>query len=82
MYAPIDSIIFHGIITTPMTAVMSPPVTYEIRLGLRFEKSLEGDTTFAAIFVVSWAAKMTADANAMTIKLSNRAMRSTGFGMA
>ena len=35
----------------PMTAVMMPPVRNEICRGDRFEKSFDGDTTFAAMFV-------------------------------
>ena len=65
-----------------MTAVIKPPVTYEIIFGFKFEKSLEGETTFAAIFVVSCAAKITAVAKAITRMLSNRRIRSTGFGIA
>ena len=59
MYAPIEAISFHGIIRMPISAVISPPVTYEMRFGLRFEKSFEGETTLAAMLVVSCAAKMT-----------------------
>ena len=75
-------LIFHGIMTTPITAVISPPVTYEISLGFRFEKSFEGDTTLAAMLVVNCAAKITAVAQRITATLSKRAIRSTGFGIA
>ncbi len=57
MYAPIVPINFQGIIRIPIRAVISPPVTYEIRFGFRLEKSLDGETTFAAIFVVSLRSK-------------------------
>src|SRR3712207_7149719 len=70
------------IIRMPMTAVISPPVTYEMSRGLRLEKSFDGETTLAAMFVVNCAAKMTAVAKRMTARLSKRAIRSTGFGMA
>ncbi len=82
MYAPTEPISFHGIISTPMRAVMSPPVTYEMSRGLRFEKSFEGETTLAAMFVVSCAAKMTTVAKRMTATLSNSRISSTGSGMA
>src|SRR3954452_16588613 len=36
---------------TPMTAVIIPPVRNEITRGERFEKSLDGETTLAAMFV-------------------------------
>ncbi len=46
---------YHGMISTPSTAVIIPPVRNEIRRGDRLEKSLAGLTTFAAIFVESVA---------------------------
>jgi len=55
MYPCEDSSTFHGMIRMPRPAVMSPPVRNEMRCGARFEKSLAGDTTFAARFVVSVA---------------------------
>ena len=82
MYAPIDSSSFHGIIRSPMIAVMIPPVTYEISLGLRFEKSFEGETTLAAILVVNCAAKITIIAKMITRALSKRPASSTGSGIA
>ena len=42
-----------------MTAVMMPPVRNEMYFGARFEKSNEGETTFAAMFVEIWAITMT-----------------------
>jgi hypothetical protein len=39
----------------PMTAVIMPPVLNEMYFGARFEKSNEGETTFAAMFVEIWA---------------------------
>src|ERR671916_2069138 len=41
-----------------MTAVMMPPVLNEMDLGARFEKSNDGDTTFAAMLVDIWAIAM------------------------
>src|SRR5829696_5309163 len=43
---------------TPMTAVMMPPVLNEMYLGAKFEKSNEGETTFAAMLVDIWATAM------------------------
>src|SRR5829696_8442409 len=43
---------------TPMTAVMMPPVLNEMYLGAKFEKSNEGETTFAAMLVDIWAKAM------------------------
>ena len=39
----------------PITAVISPPVRNEIWRGDRLEKSFDGDTTLAAMFVEIWA---------------------------
>src|SRR5581483_11815131 len=55
MYALKSLSNFHGIISTPTTPVIRPPVRNEIRRGLRFEKSLDGETTFAATLVLSVA---------------------------
>src|SRR6266849_4055208 len=41
---------FQGIIATPISPVINPPVLKEIRLGERLAKSFAGLTTFAAIF--------------------------------
>ena len=82
MYAPIDDINCHGIITIPITAVIRPPVTYEIRFGSRLEKSFEGETTLAAILVVSCAIKMTIIAKSMTTALSNLRISCTGSAIA
>src|ERR1035437_2802346 len=43
---------FQGIMRTPTTPVIRPPVRKEIRRGLRLEKSLEGETTLAATLVL------------------------------
>ena len=43
---------------TPMIAVIMPPVLNEMYFGARFEKSNEGETTFAAMFVEIWAIAM------------------------
>src|SRR5216684_1117259 len=48
MYAWASLSSFQGIISTPMTPVIMPPVRKEMRHGLKFEKSFEGDTTLAA----------------------------------
>src|SRR5918995_2817002 len=48
----------HGKETIPMAAVMMPPVLNVMYLGARFEKSNEGETTFAAMFVEIWAMAM------------------------
>src|SRR6185295_426002 len=55
MYAPRLLYRYHGIIKTPMIAVIIPPMRNEMRFGSRFEMSFAGLTTFAAIFVVSVA---------------------------
>ena len=52
-----------------MTAVIRPPVTYEIFRGLRFEKSFAGETTFAAMFVVICAASTTSAPKMITAGL-------------
>src|SRR5688500_20344559 len=63
---------------TPTTPVILPPVRNEIRRGLRFEKSFDGDTTFAATFVVSVATNSAIrEMNAATGWLK-RPIRSTG----
>src|SRR5271154_6743596 len=46
---------FHGIIITPTTPVIKPPVRNEISRGFKLEKSFDGETTFAATFVLSVA---------------------------
>src|SRR5579864_8730743 len=46
---------FHGIISTPTTPVIKPPVRNEISRGFRLEKSFDGETTFAATLVLSVA---------------------------
>ena len=46
---------FQGIIITPTTPVMRPPVRKEMRRGFRLEKSFEGETTLAATLVFSVA---------------------------
>jgi hypothetical protein len=66
----------------PITAVISPPVTYEIFRGLRFEKSLAGETTLAAMLVVSCAASTTRAAKMITAGLPMRVTSSIGSQMA
>src|SRR5215218_10097524 len=58
MYAPTVLKSTHGNEISPMTAVMMPPVRNEMYLGARFEKSNDGDTTFAAMLVEIWAMAM------------------------
>src|SRR5580704_5502555 len=55
---------FHGISAMPRPPVIKPPVRKEIRLGRRFEKSFDGETTFAATLVLSVA--MSNATNAIT----------------
>ncbi len=55
MYPFDDSMSFHGRITAPRTAVITPPALAEMRWGARLEKSLAGETTLAARFVDSVA---------------------------
>ena len=43
----------------PITAVIRPPVRNEIWRGDRLEKSFDGDTTLAAMFVEIWAITIT-----------------------
>ena len=38
---------------------MIPPILNEMYFGARFEKSKEGETTFAAMFVEIWAIAIT-----------------------
>ena len=62
-----------------MMPVMTPPVRKLIRLGQRFEKSFEGETTFAAIFVERVAIQSETSANITRIGFSSsRVMRTTG----
>src|SRR5918994_4176214 len=58
MYAPTVLKSTHGNEMTPMMAVMRPPIRNEMYFGARFEKSNEGETTFAAMFVEIWAITM------------------------
>jgi len=46
---------FQGIIKTPMTPVMMPPILKLIRLGARLAKSFAGETTLAAMFTLNVA---------------------------
>src|SRR5512141_2986867 len=82
MYAAASAYRRHGIITTPITAVISPPVTYEIRRGERFEKSFDGETTLAAMLVVSWAASTTSAAKTITPVPPMRLTSTTGSQIA
>src|ERR1039458_8367838 len=73
---------FHGIMSTPTTPVIRPPVRKEIRRGLRLEKSLDGETTLAATLVFKVAmSRATRAMNATTGRLK-RPSSSTGSQMA
>src|ERR1700687_2346617 len=66
MYEPKSCSNRHGIIRMPSTPVINPPVRKEIKLGRRLEKSLEGETTFAATLVFRVASSSATSAmNAM-----------------
>ncbi len=55
MYASGVASSFHGHIASPRNPVINPPVRKLISRGYRFEKSFDGDTTFAPIFTFSVA---------------------------
>ena len=61
---------------------MRPPVRNEILLGARFEKSLAGETTLAAMFIARVAMTAVISATATSRRLSRRAPRSIGSQMA
>src|SRR6187431_3341500 len=82
MYADASEYSFHGNIRMPMTAVMTPPVTKLIFRGLRLEKSLAGDTMFAAMLVCSCAQSTTMAATMITSGDPMRAMTSIGSQIA
>src|ERR1700722_10021776 len=73
---------FHGIIITPTTPVISPPVRKEIRRGFKFEKSFEGETTFAATLVFKVATSSATRAMDAITGSWKRARRTTGSQMA
>jgi hypothetical protein len=58
----------------PRKAVMRPPVRKVMRLGARLEKSLAGETTFAAMLVERVATARVIRAKAETPGLPNLAM--------
>src|SRR5215216_1089174 len=68
----------------PMTAVMMPPVLNEMYLGARFEKSNDGETTFAAMLVDIWATAMMNMAKIKSTGMSpvSRVTSSTGSQIA
>src|SRR4028118_397307 len=68
----------------PSSAVMSPPILKEMYFGARLEKSNEGETTFAAMFVEIWAIAMTIMAiiRSMGRSVSSLVMRATGSHIA
>src|SRR5579883_212261 len=72
---------FHGIIKIPATPVINPPVRNEIRLGRKFEKSFDGDTTFAATFVFSVAISSATSATIATTGWLNFPNSTTGSQM-
>ena len=66
----------------PITPVMRPPVRKEMSRGLRFEKSLEGDTTLAATLVLSVATSKATSAIKATTGWLNLPSSTTGSQMA
>ena len=82
MYALKSPSSFHGIINTPITPVISPPVRNEIRRGFRFEKSFEGDTTLAATLVFKVAIKSATRATNATKGRLKRSKSWTGSQIA
>src|SRR5918994_5072262 len=84
MYAPAVSRISQGNDITRITAVMMPPVLNEMYLGARFEKSNEGETTFAAMLVEIWAIAMMNIARMSRAGISpvSRVTRATGSQIA
>src|SRR5580692_4928178 len=72
---------FQGIISTPTTPVIRPPVRKEIRRGLRFEKSLDGETTLAATLVFNVATSSATNAMDATTGWLNLPNRTTGSQM-
>src|SRR5947207_532980 len=77
---------FHGSMTAPAIAVISPPILNEIFRGARFAMSFAGDTTFAAMFTETLATAMPNTASrATTMRVpgddsSGSASDPTGFG--
>src|SRR5438105_15539665 len=65
-----------------MQPVISPPVRKEIRRGLRLEKSLAGETTLAATFVVRVAIRIAISAIKATTGRLKRPIRATGSQIA
>src|SRR5260370_7971113 len=78
MYAWASLSSFQGIISTPMTPVIMPPMRKEMRRGLKFEKSFEGDTTLAATLVVKVATSSATRATSATTGRFNRPSSTTG----
>src|SRR5215469_70757 len=78
MYELKSVISFQGIIRMPTTPVMSPPLRNDIRLGRRFEKSLEGETTLAATFVFNVAISSATSATSATNGWLNFPSNTTG----
>ena len=80
MYAPTSSYSFHGNEMIPMNAVITPPVRNEIWRGERFEKSFDGETTFAAMFVESCAMTMMIMASTSSTGRSPRSRATSATG--
>src|ERR1051326_8402330 len=78
MYAPRLLYRYHGIMSTPITAVIMPPARKEMRRGARLEMSLAGLTTLAAMLVVSVATESITSETMMTGTEPRRATTSTG----
>ena len=66
----------------PTTPVMSPPVRKEMRLGRKFEKSFDGETTFAATFVFSVATSSATSAMSAISGRLKRYSKTTGSQIA
>src|SRR5580698_5615188 len=71
----------HGIIRMPTTPVIRPPVRNEISRGLRFEKSLDGETTLAATLVFRVATSSATNAMVATTGWLNLPSSATGSQM-
>src|ERR1700681_1024688 len=82
MYALKSLSSFHGIMAMPRMPVMMPPVRKEMRRGFKLEKSLEGDTTFAATLVFNVANNNAISATEATTGWLKRPKSTTGSQIA
>src|SRR5688500_5839203 len=78
MEPSVVSMSFHGIMTSPMTAVMTAPVRNDTQRGATLLKSKAGETTLAAMFVVRVAMMIAAIDTTTRIGLSKRERSATG----